>query len=169
MGVGNADYGDDGLGLQLAQAVAERSRECSRGPVVIDAGVTPERFLGRVSEGGYDSLVFLDAVEFGGMPGSVLVANSEEMVARFPQISTHKIALGTLARWVEASGKTKAWLLGVQPESLKMGQGLTPTVQETLEVLEELLCERWREETEGGEKSPLPDDERLAGRPSAEV
>ena len=38
-----------------------------------------------------------------------------------------------------ATAKRRAWLLGVQPESLKPGAGLTPTVQRTLEALVELL------------------------------
>jgi len=61
------------------------------------------------------------------------------MAARFPQVSTHKISLGLLARCLEANGRTRAWLLGVQPESLQPGAGLTPAVQNTLKILTELL------------------------------
>jgi hydrogenase 3 maturation protease len=169
MGLGNVDQGDDGLGVRLAEIVAERLKGVPGAPEVIDAGMVPERFIGRVADGGFDSLVFLDAVAFGGAPGSVVVVNAEEMGNRFPQVSTHKISLGMLARWVEASGTTKAWLLGVEPESLKFGKGLTPAVQETLEILGELLCGLWCEEEESGEESPRPVDERLASRPLAEV
>ena len=150
MGVGNPDFGDDGLGIRLAEMLAKRLENLPNPPVVIDAGMMPERYIGRIADEGFDLLVFVDAVEFGGEPGSVLVADSEEMASRFPQISTHKISLGILANWVEASGTTKARLIGVQPESLVMGQDLTPTVQKTLEVLEELLCELWCEEMESG-------------------
>ena len=45
---------------------------------------------------------------------------------RYPQISTHKISLGVLAGFVESNGVTKAWLLGVQPESLKQGEASVP-------------------------------------------
>ncbi len=55
----------------------------------------------------------------------MVLLNSDEMTARFPQISTHKISLGLLAKRVEANGTTKAWLLGVQPESLRPGEELT--------------------------------------------
>ena len=58
-------------------------------------------------------------MDFGAAPGSVVFLNSREMAARFPQISTHNISLGMLAKCVEAGGKTRAWLLGAQPESLK--------------------------------------------------
>ncbi len=106
---------------------------------MVGGGTTPDRFVGRVADEGFDHLIFLDAVEFGGVPGSVVFLNAEEMAARFPQISTHKISLGLLAKWAEARGSTRAWLLGVQPESLKPGASLTPTVQRTLEALVELL------------------------------
>jgi hypothetical protein len=49
--------------------------------------------------------------------------------------------LGLLAKWAEANGTTKAWLLGVQPESLKPGAELTPAVQAILELLLELVRE----------------------------
>ncbi|MFZ2643336.1 MAG: hydrogenase 3 maturation endopeptidase HyCI [Verrucomicrobiia bacterium] len=136
MGLGNTDYGDDGFGVRLAETLAAAGV-----PDVVIAGTTPDRFVGRVAGRGFNHLIFLDAVESGSAPGSVVFLNAEEMSTRFPQISTHKISLGLLAKWIEANGSTRAWLLGVQPESLKPGAGLTPTVQRTLEALVELLSE----------------------------
>jgi len=132
MGLGNVDYGDDGFGVRLAEEFI-----LSGVPDVIVAGTTPDRWMGQVT--GFDHIVFLDAIEFGGEPGAVVFLNSGQMAGRFPQISTHKISLGVLAQWVEASGTTKAWLLGVQAESLKPQRQLTPTLRETLEVLRDLL------------------------------
>lgn len=138
MGLGNADYGDDSFGVRLAEEL--RESVLPQGWRVLEAGNTPERFIGSVADQGCDHLVFLDAVEFGGAPGSAVFLDALEMTARFPQISTHKISLGLLAKWAEANGTTKAWLLGVQPESLRPGQALTATLQRTLAALRELLC-----------------------------
>jgi hydrogenase maturation protease len=161
MGLGNVDYGDDGFGVRLAEELKsegrnpkaegspkserrseDRGSSCSvlglRSQAII-AGACPERLIRRVAEQGFDHLVFLDAVEFGGAPGSVVLLNSDDIIARYPQISTHKISLGLLAKWAEANGTTKAWLLGVQPESLKPGGELTPAVQATLQLLLELM------------------------------
>jgi len=137
MGIGNVDLGDDGFGVRLAERLDEVGV-----PGVLIADTAPERFIGRATSEGFDHLIFLDAVEFGGTAGSAIVLDAAGMAGRFPQISTHKVALGALARLVEAGGKTKAWLLGVQPESLKGGDQLTPTVQRTLELLAELLSSR---------------------------
>ena len=122
---------------------------------VLIAGTTPERFISRIADEGFDHVIFLDAVEFGGAPGSVVFLNSEEMVARFPQVSTHKLSLGLLARQVGASGGTKAWLLGVQPQSLRQGAQLSAPVQATLKLLLELLSAR-SAPVLGRSKQPLP-------------
>jgi hydrogenase maturation protease len=135
LGLGNVDYGDDGFGVRLA----EELRAVGISGQVILCGTAPERFISRAAEERFDHVLFLDAVDFGGAPGSVVLLDSHQMAARFPQVSTHKLSLGLLARQVEANCGTKAWLLGVQPESLRQGEELSPRVQATLELLLELL------------------------------
>jgi hydrogenase maturation protease len=161
IGLGNVDYADDGFGVRLAEelksegrnpkaegnpkseggreAPAADSSDFGFGTPVIVAGTTPERFLSRVADKGFDHVIFLDAVEFGGAPGSVVLLDSDEMAARFPQISTHKLSLGLLARQIETNGRSKVWLLGVRPESLRHAEQLSATVQSTLQLLLELL------------------------------
>jgi hydrogenase 3 maturation protease len=136
MGLGNEDYGDDGAGIRLAEELIRAGV-----PDVMMAGGRPEVCISRVSGEKFPVIVFLDAVEFGGAPGSVALLDSSEMAARFPQISTHKISLSVLAKWAEAGGNTKAWLLGVQPETLKPGRQLSAAVQTTIALLKELLLE----------------------------
>ena len=135
MGIGNADYGDDGIGVRLAEKLILADL-----PDVVVAGNAPESFIGRVAEERFEHLVFLDAVDFGGEPGSVVFLDADEIAARFPQISTHKISLGLLAKRVEANGTTRTWLLGVQPASLGSE---TPILATTLEALAELLGNLW--------------------------
>jgi hydrogenase maturation protease len=141
---------------------------------VLVAGTTPERFIGRVTEAGFDHLIFLDAVEFSGAPGAVAFLNAEEMTSRFPQVSTHKLSLGLLAKWVESGGKTKVWLLGAQPESLRPGAALSPSAQGALELLTQLLHGVFspshpREERVGERRllSPAPIPVHEEGFPSA--
>ena len=135
MGVGNVDYGDDGLGVYLAEELAAAGVAG-----VIIAGTTPEHYLASVAEQRFDHLLLVDAVDFGGEPGSVTFLNAAEIEHGYPQISTHKISLGVLAKVMEEAG-TRVWLLGVQPESLRPGQYLTATLQATLEAIHGLLKE----------------------------
>ena len=133
LALGNVDYGDDGFGVRLG----ERLIAAGISDVTI-AGTTPERYLGALARERFGHAVFLDAVEFGGAAGSVVFLDASAIVAKFPQVSTHKIALSTLAQWLEANG-TQTWLLGVEPVSLKPGQRLTETVESTLDALSSLL------------------------------
>jgi hydrogenase maturation protease len=133
LGLGNVDYGDDGLGVRLGEQLIAAGM-----PSVTIAGTTPERYLGGLTRERFEHVLFLDAVEFGAAAGSVVFLDASAITARFPQISTHKISLAALSQWAEANG-TKTWLLGVEPESLKPGQCLTETVETTLEALSNLL------------------------------
>jgi hydrogenase maturation protease len=133
MGLGNADYGDDGFGVRLAQELIAQGMND-----VIVAGTTPDRWIGQLTEP-FDHIIFLDAVEFGDTPGSLVFLDSGEISVAFPQISTHKISLAVLARLAEANGKTRAWLLGVQPQSLRPAPILSQKLETTLEALRELL------------------------------
>lgn len=153
MGLGNEERGDDGFGVRLAEALGgarmatspvhrsfpETADADEHSPSVVVAGVAPERFIGSVADEEFDHVIFLDAVDFGGAPGSLVLLDSKHMVSRFPQVSTHKISLGTLAAWSEMNGRTKAWLLGVQPQSLQPSDSLTPAIQSTFNILVEML------------------------------
>lgn len=134
VGVGNPDYGDDGFGVRLAEELLTAGLLD-----VIVCGNSPERWVGSVANMEFDHLVFLDAVELGAAAGSAVFLDGAQIEAKYPQISTHKISLGMLSRFVESNGVTKAWLLGVQPESLQEGQALSPAVRKTLGVLLDLL------------------------------
>jgi hydrogenase 3 maturation protease len=142
MCVGNADGGDDALGVRLGEELAGELAGTDTAEIVI-AGTEPERFLFRGACDGYDHLVFVDAVDFGDEPGSVVLLNTREISGRFPQVSTHRLSLGLLAQWVEARGNTRAWLLGVQPQSLEPGRELSPGVQAALAMLVVVLKHRF--------------------------
>ena len=140
VGVGNVARGDDGVGVRLAELIRELRLPLA-GLRVVVAGSSPERILTALSGGEFAHVLFLDAVEFGGEPGAVILLDSAGMIARWPQISTHQLSLGLLAQMIEAGGATKAWLLGVQPASLSTGAGLSPKVQAAAELLADLFAE----------------------------
>ena len=133
MGVGNVDYGDDGFGVYLAEELVAAGISD-----VIIAGTTPEHYLGSIAEQGFDHLLVIDATNFQDEPGTVVFLNAAEIATAFPQISTHKISLGVLAQALEGAG-TWVWLLGVQPESLQLGQELSATMEASMEIVHTLL------------------------------
>jgi hydrogenase maturation protease len=96
---------------------------------VVCAGATPERWLDVLARGGFDNVVFLDAVRTQAPAGSVVMLDAAGIEAAYPQISTHKIALATLARFIAGESRAAVWVLGIVPGSLRAGEGLSETVQ----------------------------------------
>ena len=143
MGIGNVDYSDDGFGVVLAEKIEERfrARESGDRHEVINAGTVPERFIEPVVEKDFDHFIFFDAVDVGAEGGSVVFLDAEEIMSLYPQFSTHKISLGLIAKLIGRNGRTKTWLLGVQPGSVGIGQGFTEEVKGTLNILEDVLWE----------------------------
>jgi hydrogenase maturation protease len=135
LGVGNVAQGDDGFGVRLAETLAPRLAAAAR---VVDAGTAPERFVGRAAAEGCEALVFADAARFGAAPGTLLLADTAELLARPPAASTHRVPIAVLARYAEGLGM-RAWLLGVEPATLE-GPALSPPVAGALSALTEILA-----------------------------
>ncbi len=148
VGVGNVDLGDDGFGVRLAEAL-DGAGEAT----VISAGTTPERWVGTIAREGFDSVVFLDAVEVDAPVGSAILLEQEEMAAVYPQISTHKLSLGTLARLIGSQCGSRVWLIGVRPSRLGYGEGLSGEVAGSLDALRALIGETLRTNREGHTRS----------------
>lgn len=161
VGVGNVELGDDGVGVRLAETVqksevrnprsegtpnlrirsAATRRDRARSEMeVLVAHTSPERYLSHLTDGGFDNVLFLDAVECGVEPGATVLLASAEMATRFPQVSTHKLSLGLLARMIEANGRTRCWLLGIQPAALQPAARLSSEVEASRQWLAEALC-----------------------------
>lgn len=134
VGLGNPLFGDDGFGVVLAETLKQAGV-----PHVLVGGLWPERCLMSARE--MDSVILLDAVEAGQAPGTVMLFDSAGMRSRFPQVSTHRMALGVLAEALERYSTSRVWLLGVQPAATLPGACLSEEVQTALEHLAAVLIQ----------------------------
>jgi hydrogenase maturation protease len=125
---------------------------------------TPERWLGRLGGGRFDAVLFLDAVDAGRAPGDVVLLDASAVEARFPQVSTHRISLGTLARLLEAEVAGPVRLLGIQPQSLAPGRRLSLPVARTVRALADLVILAGRFAVRASAAGPGPQAPDLAPR-----
>lgn len=125
--VGNVMRSDDGFGL----AVCDELR--ARGIEVIASGPDISEILDRLQ--GLDRLVLVDAVDFGGEPGSLIVRSMEELDTMEIRTSTHSLSPIQFLRLVrELTGYPREVLIvGVQPKKLEIGEGLSEEVRGSLE------------------------------------
>ena len=148
LGIGNTERGDDGFGVALAESLRDAGVEH-----VLVGGTTPENYLVLLWDGHFDTVVLIDAVLSEGEPGSVVLMEGNKIKSLFPEVSTHRFSLGTLAEIIESEGRTRAWLLGVVPREIETGSELSRNVKETLVILVELITEAKRTVQEGPERN----------------
>lgn len=124
--IGNIECGDDGLGPHLAGMIKGKASY-----EVIDAGVAPENWTGVVTRLKPDTIVMVDAVYFEGRPGEMRIFSGEDL--RSGKISTHDVSLKLLIEYLKESTKADIYVLGIRPESNKLGEGLSLSVKTSLD------------------------------------
>jgi hydrogenase maturation protease len=155
VGVGNVDLSDDGVGPRVVADLAEAGFDDA-----IVAGTTPERWMERLASGDYDDVLFVDALAFDAQPGAVALLAGSEIRSRLPQVSTHKISLGTLADLIARRAPTRVHLLGVRPATLRAAGTLSAPVRETAEALTAILRGVLASARDLGQRRRDPEPER---------
>ncbi len=137
IGVGNRLSRDDGLGPNIVERLRGTDWE------TIDAGTAPENVTGKVRGIHPDLLVIVDAARMGLSPGSIRRLPSDETDRMLA--STHGLPLSFLISQL-AGAADRIILLGVEPQDLSLGEGLSPPVQAAVESLAATLKEGKLEE-----------------------
>ena len=128
LGIGNRYHHDDALGPYLAEALEARDDYD-----VIDAGVIPEDYIETTANKHPDTILMVDATDFGGEPGEVRLLYPEHV--NYSGVSTHAGSLRMLAEFLQARTHARIGLLAVQPADVSDGKGLSPAVSNTLDDL----------------------------------
>jgi hydrogenase 3 maturation protease len=133
LGVGNPLKGDDGAGPRVCAGLSGRVSAH-----VIDAGATPENYIGAILQVTPDVLFLVDAVDFGGCPGQIRLCTPDQ-IQRFA-FSTHALSLHLLIDMLQRERKLEVWLIGVQAGTMRWGDGLSPALRTAVETLVETLA-----------------------------
>ncbi len=128
VGIGNRLAGDDGAGSVVAERLT--GRLAGR---VIDAGIAPENHLEPIVRDEPDTVLFVDAVDFGGRPGSVRMLDARTLAAG--GVSTHATSLGVIHDYLSARSPARVVLVGIQPGRLRLGAALSEEVATSVEAI----------------------------------
>ena len=134
VGVGNAMRGDDGFGL----ALSERLRY-NISASVINAGPTPENHVKAIRESMPDTILIIDAADFGAKPGDTRLLEKSDMPLY--GISTHNASLALFFDFLEAETKASVYMLAAQPARNDMNAPLSDVLQKRCEELEAIFTE----------------------------
>ena len=134
LGVGNRMRGDDGAGSVLAERLSRRVAV-----PVVDGGETPEHYTGELKAAEPDTVLVLDAVDFGAEAGACALIPAEQM-RQATSVSTHSPPLSILATYLQAETDADFVFLGIQPRNRGVGAPLSEQVSRALVLVEEGLA-----------------------------
>ncbi|MCK5118271.1 MAG: hydrogenase 3 maturation endopeptidase HyCI [Candidatus Latescibacteria bacterium] len=133
LGVGNTARGDDGVGSLLVRKLTGRIEPCC-----IDAGIAPENFLEKIVRKKPDTVLIVDAADFGGSPGEIRILEPGQLTSG--GLSTHALSLRMACDYLQLSIPVEVHLLAIQPAQTN-SEGLSSPVQASLDLLTNLFLE----------------------------
>jgi hydrogenase maturation protease HycI len=134
LGVGNMDRGDDGAGVVAARTIAMSIPRRLRSKVMIILGhETPETTTGEIRAFRPDCVLIFDAAIAKRRAGALFIVERELLVDE--ALSTHRLSLAMLVRYLEESVGCRVVVLGIQPRRTDCGSTLSPPVQKAVDRL----------------------------------
>ncbi|RMG67537.1 MAG: hydrogenase maturation protease [Nitrospirae bacterium] len=144
VGIGNTLMSDDGVGVFTIEELARRY-DLPENVELIDGGTKGIELLPYLE--GSSKLLFIDAVNFGKEPGYIGEIEKHKVAEYFQtKLSVHQIALPDMlgAGMFLGSLPEEIYLIGIQPESVEIGYGLSPTIRERLDSFIDKIVEKLR-------------------------
>lgn len=129
IGIGNTLCGDDGLGVWAIRRLKDEGVE--ENVVLVEGETDPWYSLGEVLEA--DFVIIIDAVQGGGMPGTIYLCDLQETDIDNIHFSCHEANLIDLIFLLRTRGKKiKGWLVGMEPQMVDESFRLSSVVKERL-------------------------------------
>jgi hydrogenase maturation protease len=137
LGLGNVLLQDDGLGVTAVTKLIE-SYDRPDGVRILDGGTLGLSLLPAVEQA--DRLILVDAIQVDSAPGSFVRLTGDDVgPAVASRLSPHQVGVADLldgVRWLDRYPSSVV-LLGLVPESIDLGIGLSPAVQQQVPTLVE--------------------------------
>jgi hydrogenase maturation protease len=151
LGMGNLIYSDDGAGLEALNRLGRHPR-LPEGVELIDGSLGGLEAAARISR--TSRLLIFDAVDVAANPGTVIRMTGDELAGLPGGAVVHRLGVPDLLSVLRLAGwmPSQVLLLGVQPESVRLGTGLSPAVDAGVERMVAAGVDqlaRWARELEG--------------------
>ncbi|NIM02971.1 hydrogenase maturation protease [bacterium] len=133
VGIGNPLRGDDGVGPEIISRV----KDLLPSLFLFDVGEAPENYLGKIVKQKPDTIVLIDAVDFNAPPGTIKIMEKDDI--KDESLSTHKVSLNLVAKYLYKETSADVFVLGIQPETTEFGREISRPVREGLEKIIRML------------------------------
>ncbi len=145
VGLGNTLMRDDGVGIFILQEL-----ETLPHPPQVQLANCGSDLLKILSHFNHQQrIILIDAVEMGESPGTVRYFSREEIMQMPGQSqAAHQLSAIETIRLLESLypefRKAEIQLIGIQPERVEVGEGLTPSVERAAREIVQELQKIWK-------------------------
>jgi len=138
LGVGNLLIKDEGVGIHFAQSF--QKRELPPDVEVMEGGARGIDLLPLFE--GRKLVVIVDCARMGEKPGTMRTFSAKEIIEKRSGFSLHGASLAsTLDLGQRLSSLPEVVVVGIEPEVVDLGIGLSDTVEQILEKVEKIVRE----------------------------
>jgi hydrogenase 3 maturation protease len=136
VGIGNIMRGDDGCGPKLIEGLKKRQAKAH----LFDCGTVPENYIFPILSTSCDTIILVDAADFGGKPGSIKTLSLGEISAS--GISTHNSSIRLFTDLL-MTGKDNLniFAVSIQPKRIAFGDPLSDEVRSGIDALTDVFME----------------------------
>ena len=136
IGVGNIMRGDDGCGPKLIESLKKKNPRAN----LFDCGTVPENYIFPILATSCDTVILVDAADFGMTPGSAKVFSLSEVSSA--GTSTHNFSLRLFTDLL-MTGKDNLniFVVSIQPKTIALGDSLSDEVKSGLDDLADIFAE----------------------------
>ncbi|HUX94761.1 MAG TPA: hydrogenase maturation protease [Bacteroidales bacterium] len=131
-GVGNVLRSDDGVGVFIVSGIKPSGHIST---ILVEVSI--ENYIPKINSLSPDILIIADCVDFNRQPGYADIIPVGQ-VNEF-NISSHNISLKRVSEFL----KMEVYVLGIQPDDLRVGEYLTPVVKASaagiIEIINEII------------------------------
>ena len=132
VGIGNVMKVDDGFGPALIKRLKGSVKA-----VCIDAGTAPENYVGPIARQNPDTVLLVDAAHINSKPGDYAILKPHEILKS--GLTTHDISPKVFIDYLRSEVKADIYMLGVQPERIRLGGEMSDNVKKTLKEVTKLI------------------------------
>ena len=136
MGIGNDIRGDDGIGPYIVENIKHLE---SSNVSILNVTTAPENFTGKIRKIDPTHIIIVDAVIMNEGPGKIKIVKKEEVAG--VSLSTHSMSLSYLVNYLELEKPYNILFIGIEPESMELGQGLSPLVKSSSDEIINIFTE----------------------------
>lgn len=136
IGIGNIMRGDDGCGPKLIESLKKKNTRAN----LFDCGTVPENYIFPILTTSCDTVILVDAADFGGRAGSIKIFSLNEVSGN--GLSTHNFSLRLFTDLL-MTGKENLniFVVSIQPKTIAFGESLSEEVRAGINTLTDVFTE----------------------------